>query len=192
MQTGLYGWWDRWSKGQPYRHRLCYISLHICHIAGRSCIRGVQVKETLLWKRPWPPSINKCDGVSVRSVTQAKGPRGPIATCKTSILVAVSSDVDNFNSGDNKLSIPYLWHVNLRFFLIFLFDWPCVKLMHCCFILVLYYINRNCFTTVNHYSSKINNKTILWEPEIFFETGVKNLTSVNIFISLDFRNKFWK
>ena len=52
-------------------------------------VRGVQVKETLPWKRPWPPSINTSEGVTVHSVTQAKGPRGPIATCKPSILILI-------------------------------------------------------------------------------------------------------
>lgn len=61
-----------------------------CIMHARGTARGIQVKETSPWKRPWPPSINTRDGVSVgsfvrsfvrsagRSVTQAKSPRGPI------------------------------------------------------------------------------------------------------------------
>lgn len=61
-----------------------------CIMHARGTARGIQVKETSPWKRPWPPSINTRDGVSVRSfvrsfvrsagrsLTQAKSPRGPI------------------------------------------------------------------------------------------------------------------
>lgn len=44
-----------------------------CIMHARGTARGIQVKETSPWKRPWPPSINTSDGVSVRSFVCSVG-----------------------------------------------------------------------------------------------------------------------
>lgn len=69
------------TRSAPTRH---YTAGKVYHACAR---RGIQVKETSPWKRPWPPSINTRDGMSVRSVTQAKSPRGPIGHVRGEALL---------------------------------------------------------------------------------------------------------